>query len=552
LIVREIIKNPPGKSGHELFILDSIVFVGEASISENFPRTIDHYKDVTFSFARSKYSKKILEWRIPLRLNEPYSKELSIETQRQLLFLDNFKFVNINYDTTGNRFIANIFTSPFKKYQTTSEFGFTSTGQGIPGPFLNASVKNRNTFRGFEVVSINANLELQDLLSVTGEQNNERRYSSRQFGGEVSIAFPQFLVPKLSYYKKKMGLFNPKTRLSFGVNFEDRVNEYTRTNYQGTYQYSWQIKDKVKYTLTPFQLNLVNSQNDSTFQQTLDSLTEQGNTFALSFRSALVNSTSFQLDRTLGNYASGKDGGFISFFIESGGHFNDLFRGRTEKDSLETYNFLKSSIDLRKIERVTRRMNIAYRLHIGFAYAYADNNSLPYEKYFFTGGSNSIRAWRQRRLGPGAFGVYSNDDLTTRTDDPETSGYNPVLYTREQPGEFLIESSFEIRQNLVGFLEGAFFIDAGNIWLIRGNTVDPANDPQGDDGKFRINTFIQEVAVGTGLGVRFDLSFLILRLDMGVKILDPAQPLGKRFVGGEIFSNFGPLSELNIGIGYPF
>jgi outer membrane protein assembly factor BamA len=127
-----------------------------------------------------------------------------------------------------------------------------------------------------------------------------------------------------------------------------------------------------------------------------------------------------------------------------------------------------------------------------------------------------------------------------------------VDFDREQPGDLIIESSVELRQKLVGFLEGAVFLDAGNVWLIKGTSVDPTADPEGDDGKFRFNEFMNEMAVGTGLGFRFDLSFLIMRLDLGLKLFDPAQPKGKRFVGDQIFSNFGPNSELNIGIGYPF
>ncbi|NQZ77208.1 MAG: BamA/TamA family outer membrane protein, partial [Ekhidna sp.] len=125
-----------------------------------------------------------------------------------------------------------------------------------------------------------------------------------------------------------------------------------------------------------------------------------------------------------------------------------------------------------------------------------------------------------------------------------------VDYSFEQQGNVLIESSIEIRQDLVGFLEGAFFIDAGNIWQVRETLVGP--DLEGDDGIFDVNNFLEEMAVGTGIGLRFDLQFLIFRVDLGSKLIDPAQKRGERFVGKEFFTNFRRNTEVNIGIGYPF
>lgn len=545
LFVREIIRNPPDRSEHKIFYLDSIVFTSDASITQAYQRTIESYKGITFNFGKNKYSTKVLQWRIPLEQDDRYSRRLTIETQRQLSYLDNFKFVNINFDTTANHFVANIFTSPFDKYQTSNEFGFTqnSSAQRL-GPFFTVSLKNRNTFRALETISLDLNAKLEGISGITEENEN---YSSRQYGGQLTFSFPQFLFPIGRYYKKQMGSFNPKTRLSFGLAYENRLNEYTRREISSSLSYSWQVRDQLKYTLSPLQLSFIESINSESFKVFLQELEDQGNTYARAFQSAFVSSTSFQLDLNLGQYSQGKDGGFVRLFAELGGDLNSILGDRPAGDSIEIYQFAKMNLDLRKIEKVTRKLNIAYRLNIGLAYAYGDNNSLPYEKYFFAGGSNSIRAWRPRRLGPGAFGAIDSTALEGRN-----ATWNPIDFDREQPGDLLIESSFEFRQKLVGFLEGSFFIDAGNIWLIKGSTVTAAQDPQGDDGKFRFNEFLNEMAVGTGLGLRFDLSFLILRLDLGLKLVDPAQEKGKRFVGDQIFSNFGPNSEFNIGIGYPF
>jgi outer membrane protein assembly factor BamA len=542
LIVREVIKNPVGESNHKIFYLDSIVFISNASISETFNRTQEKYRDITFSFAKNKYSPKVLEWRIPLEQDDPYSRDLTIETQRQLSYLDNFKFININYDTTGNYFIANIFTSPFDKFQTSSEFGLSRT-QGKPGPFVNINLKNRNTFRTLEILSLDANAKLEDLLSIRGENTDfNGTYTSRQFGAEGAITFPQFLFPLGSYYKNKIGSFNPKTRLSLSFAFEDRVDEYRRQEYTARWSYSWQVKDQIKYSFTPLQLSLTDARTFGEFREFIDDLIEANNPYGLAFKPGIISTTAFQADLSIGDYAHGQDGGYIRFNTELGGDLLGSSINSFFGDSLETYQFAKIQVDLRKIERLTRNTNLAFRLNVGLAYPYGENRSLPYTKYLFAGGSSSIRAWRPRRLGPGAYGKFIEQEDGIITDE--------IDYSNEQQGNLLIESSVELRQNLVGFLEGAVFIDAGNIWQVRESLV--GEDADGDDGLFEINNFLSEMAVGTGVGLRFDLQFLIFRVDLGMKLIDPAQKPGERFVGDEFFSNFNRNTEINIGIGYPF
>lgn len=550
LFVREIIKNPEGQAEHPIYYIDSVIFVSEASDRNARIRSSEVFKGITFNFAKNKYSKKILQWRIPFEQDDRYSRDLTIETQRQLSFLDNFKFVNINYDTTGNRFVANIFTSPFEKYQTSTELGVSSRSRN-PGPFFNFNLKNRNTFNAFEVVNLNVSAKLEDLPSVVSDESDletfETNYTSRQFGGELSINFPQFLFPLSKYYKKKMGRFNPQTRISFSSSYEDRLTEYTRLIYSGAIAYSWQVRNQSRYTLTPFQLNLIDSKNTSSFEETLEDLETA---YANAFRSAIVSSSAMQRVQTTRGYGEGKDGSYLRLFSEIGGDLNNLFGESFFGDSLESYKFVKAEVDFRKIERITRNLNLAYRVHVGYAFPFGANNSLPYEKYFYAGGSSSIRAFEPRRLGPGSYRTFTVDDEGNETDEIDTSN--------EQPGEILIESSIELRQNLAGFLEGAVFLDAGNVWFVSNDSFIGSDDEETtttsnlEDGVFRFDRFLSQTALGTGVGLRFDLQFLIFRLDLGVKLIDPAQDRGERFVGDELFRNFEESTTLNIGIGYPF
>jgi outer membrane protein assembly factor BamA len=164
---------------------------------------------------------------------------------------------------------------------------------------------------------------------------------------------------------------------------------------------------------------------------------------------------------------------------------------------------------------------------------------LPYEKNFFVGGSNSVRAWRPRRLGLGS-------DPPPLNSNPSSNGY--FDYRFERPGQFLLEGAVEWRQKIIGFLNYAVFIDAGNVWALQTSSNEAAT--------FSWNKFYKEVGVGTGFGLRFDFTFLILRFDVGIKAWDPARPVGSRFVLPNMsFKKPYVYHEpviYNIGIGYPF
>ena len=204
--------------------------------------------------------------------------------------------------------------------------------------------------------------------------------------------------------------------------------------------------------------------------------------------------------------------------------------------------------------------HLAYRLNSGVAYSYGSDRSLPYEKYYFVGGSNSVRAWRPRRLGLGSVPPELSED-------PTSDGY--FNYQFEKPGEILLEGSLELRSKLVGFIDGAVFLDAGNVWTFAQQTrLDPETNeivPVPGNSKFKINSFFKEVGIGTGFGLRFDFTFLILRFDVGMKLYDPARDSNDRFVldKARFFKPYAKLVDgqythfkepviYNIGIGYPF
>ncbi|MCP4460216.1 MAG: BamA/TamA family outer membrane protein [Cytophagales bacterium] len=536
LLIREIINNPPNRDSHEIFEIDSVIFVTDAGFDITKQHENEPFRDITYTFGRFKYSTKILDWHTYLYADNLYQRDNVLETQRQLSYLDNFKFINVNFDTLGGKFTAHIFTSPADRYQTSSEIGFSKT-QGLPGPFANLTIKNRNLFRGLEIVELNTNFKVVGLESVSDQKAT---YSSLQYGSELSITFPQFLSPLGRFYKKKIAKFNPRTRFGLAFGHEDRFNEYKRTTVNTNMSYSWKVQDHVSYTLAPMDISYIDSKTDSSFQVFLDVLALSGNTYASAFSSAFVSSGSFQVIVN-NNYGVSRNSSYAQFYVETGGHLFSLFVNAPFGNSLEYYKYAKTSVDVRKYFYLNRKTSLVTRLNVGVAIPYGSNNSLPYTKYFFGGGSNSLRAWKPRRLGPGAYGEKNPDGT--------------INYQLEQPGDMTLEMSAEIRQKLFGFVNWAFFVDAGNIWLLRSETVnslDDSTNPGVDDGVFEFKKFAKEIAIGSGLGLRFDLSFLIFRVDLGWKFVDPAQEIGKRWVGNKIFPDPLENAEINIGIGYPF
>lgn len=527
------IQNPVDQSQHKVFKIDSVIFTTDANITGiSALRFKKEYNNVAYQYYSRRYSEKILDRRLFLYPDSIYRRDNTFETQKQLSNLDMFKFININYDTTGGHFIANVFLSPLKKYETSSEVGL-NVSKGLPGPFVFASIKNRNTFRGLEIMELSGRVGFEGL---SGATETGSPYSSLEYGINLGFTFPQFLFPLSQKFKSRIGRFNPKTKLSFGLNFIDRT-EYLRNNINTALTYSWRNYDKNRmYTFALADINYINSDLTDSYREFLENLQEQGNNLILSFEPSFVNSTWFSSTYNINDYGNKKQkSSYFRYVIEHGGNLSQILKNASIiQPSITTYQFAKFRADFRHSKPVNSSITLAYRVNMGVAYPYGDNQTLPYEKFFFAGGSNSIRAWTPRRLGPGSYAPINAE-----------GEYNNSY---EQPGEILLEMSAEFRHKWFGFVHGAIFVDAGNVWTLREDPVRPGS-------KFEFNNVSKEIALGAGYGIRFDLSFLLLRLDAAWKIYDPA--VYRDPEGNEIpfdlrgSSNYQRL-VWNLGIGYPF
>ena len=553
------VRDPAKRGYHKQFKIDTITFTTD--VGKNIPgfeRSTKSYRDIQYKFYEDDYKLKILSQRVFLKPEDLYSRSKTINTQRQLGNVDAFKFVNINYDTSEGKFIANIFTSPLPRYEWTNEVGVNVT-QGYPGPFYVISFKKRNVFRGMETFDLTGRFGFEGVASATSSQNI---YKSTAAGVNASMTFPQFIWFFRERRKIKFAEYNPKTKVTAGYQYTDRP-EYRRTAITLNGTYTWQNNKKTTFALTPINVGVIDTANLS--QEFRDLLTEQdaigNNSLINAFRPSFVNSIIFGVTWNLNTYGNMEhNSGFIRAQIESGGTLWNFIDPKFITDlELEYFKYIRLSLDLRHVDPIDKNTVLAYRFNSGMAYSYSDNRSLPYEKFFFAGGSNSIRAWRPRRLGQGS-------TKPPLSEDPRADGL--FDYSIEKPAEILLEACVEFRQKLFGFVNGALFVDAGNVWTFR-----PVNR-KGEDGtivqdkssQFSLDRFYREIGIGTGFGLRFDFSFLILRLDVGMKVYDPARDKGERFVldkarfwkpyatsrGDGTYYNFREPVIYNVGIGFPF
>jgi len=538
MVIEEVIRKPTFTEKHEVYTIDSIYFRVNPPSSDFIDQKIQRdYKDIHFSFYKNRYSEKIFSSRVLFETGTTYNRKNVLESQRQLNNLDLFRFVNISFDTVGTSLTAKIITQPNQKYQLTNQLGLSITEQ-LPGPFFSASLRNRNFFRAGEILEFNFRAGLEGVASAT----DQGVYQSREIGTSASVIFPRFLIPFFPRSLEKYGRYNPNTRTLIGYNYTNRP-EYTRSSLTALLSYTWATRsNRQQFTLNLMDLNYVRTPSiTQEFYDVLLDLQNQGNNLIWSFLPSIVSSISGQTIINFNKYGEFETNrsSLLKLFAESGGTILNFTDSPSNSETIDfaRFQWLKFQADFRRYFPIDKKQTFAYRLNFGIAQPYGlSNGILPYEKYFFAGGGTSIRAWQARRLGPGSFTPPLNEQ-----------GY--FDYRFEQPAEMLFETMLEYRRNLIGYFDMALFIDAGNSWNIGVEASRPGSD-------FRFNRFYKEIAVGSGIGLRMDFDFLIIRLDMATKAIDPARAEGERWILNKL-SFKRPLGEkgqtvFNFGIGYPF
>ena len=479
-------------------------------------------------------SPRVIARSVYLRKKQIYSRENHTITLNRLMSMGNFKFVQVKFsesDTTANGYLdVTILMTPMPKYTFRTELDLISKSNNYTGPQLNLSVLNRNTFKGAELLNLTMAGSFETQI---GQGANLFSYS---LNPQAELTFPRFLVP---FNIKSHSRYNPKTRLLLSYNFLKRVNYFDMNTFQFIYGFKWKESTRVDQEFNPVNISYTTIGNRSA---TFDTLLLRNPFLAKSYEEQFIAGGSYSFTYNEQMLPAKKTQLYFHFAAETAGNLfslvnlvggNKVSSNQPSKIVGAIYSqYAKLSVEGRAFYNFPDNNKIALRLFAGVANPYGNSSVMPYSKQFFSGGPNSIRAFQINSLGPG---TYHQGDSTKEF--------------LQLGGDIKLEMNAEYRFGIYRFLKGALFVDAGNVWLQKSNLSNTGTP-------FLFSTFLNELAVGAGVGLRIDVSFFILRFDLAMPLRKPWLPDKQRWVTNQI--NFGSSTWrsqnllLNIAIGYPF
>lgn len=510
-------------------------------------KEVDYYILHTESL---KYKNRVLLNSIFIRKGELYQLQNVDDTYKRLSELKSFKTINIFFTRAGGDFLnCYIQLSPIPKQSFTIETEGTNTGNGNLGISGSIVYQNRNLFKGAEVLELRlkGGIEAQRTANTNSANlNPASQFNTIELGPELNLYIPRFMVPfKIKASKRS----NPKTIFTSSFNFQQRP-DFTRYISNLSFSYTWKETVKKRHTVSPLVINFVKVALHSNFLDNTNDLY-----LINSFTDHLATSTRYSFTYNEQNIKKEENFSYFRISGESSGNilrgfynavnsfqpntFVKDINGRYTIADVAYSQYLRIDADFRYYLNQNELNKLIFRIAAGIGKPLANFSSLPFERSFFSGGANGIRAWQSRTLGPGSF------------NDGEEISFGQI-------GDGNIEGNLEYRFKMFKMLKGAIFADAGNTWLMKPDASRPG-------GEFQFDRFYKEIALGSGVGVRADFSFFIIRFDIGLKVRDPKFAENKRWVIQNLFdaewkrvyrinnSNHKyDFFTFNLGIGYPF
>ena len=483
------------------------------------------YAEKNFIQDEEYFKPKRLDPYVLLEEGDLYSPAKSKATGRRLGNIGAYKFVNIRYDEIKGSsedslglLEANIYLSPLKKRAIRAEVKAVTKSNGFSGPGLGLTFVNRNLFHGGETlnISLDGAYEVQ-----AGGSDSNSGSTSLQLGLSGKLIFPRMLFPveiSKNYFKYDI----PKTKIELGIAYLNRTQLFTLGSVESKFGYIWQANKYVTHEINPVSINYVSLANTTEeFETILDENPFLRSSFDQQFISGLTYSFIYNgmvdTDETHQFY--------LNTNFETAGNSLSLIAGGERPQSifgLEYAQFVRLDTDIRYHFNFAKNQKIATRLFAGWGVPYGNSDVIPYSKQYFSGGPYSVRAFRTRSLGPGTF----------HPENSETFSYY------DQTGNLRLEANLEYRFPLISLLQGAVFVDAGNVW----NTT----DNEALEGDTFTSDFMNQLGIGGGFGMRVDIQNFVIRLDLAAPFHDPSLAEGQRWSWD--FEN--PI--LNFAIGYPF
>jgi hypothetical protein len=485
-----------------------------------------HYVNYFGSFRPTTITRAVF-----LKPGQPYSLKRTERTQGFLGSYGTFSGVRVTYeqDSLHPGFLnAKVLATPLKRYSLFSEFSLTAKSNNFSGPGLKAGWKDRDLFRGGEQLTIDGTGRFEAQL---GSQGTTTAYEIVLNAG---LRIPRLLL--LQGWKLG-GPFTAFTNFNANYGLYRRIGLYGMLTSSGTFSYSWRSDARTWHQLDVLDVSRNEPYYTSPeFQVFLD----ENPAIKRSFEEQFIVGSGYSYSHTTQEGKEDRNWWWYSAGIDGSGNFLSGLKAITQAERPEggytlfgqTFaQYLRVRTEVRSTQQVGGHgASIAGRLLASSGYSYGNSTVMPYVKQFYSGGPSSVRAFRARSIGPGSYA-------------PPPDQSDNVLV--DQVGDIRLEANLEYRFPIAGYVKGAFFADAGNVWLLR-------DDPQRPGGKFEWSKVLDEMALGAGFGVRVDVEIIVLRIDLAMPLRRPDLSTGDRWTFDDLDPQVQDNAILNIAIGYPF
>ena len=537
LIVK--LKNDTPQLAKEQFTINNVIVFSDYDIRRRANRTYEipmhsdsltahTYNDIYVVDPDKKFKPIIFDRALYFKKGDLYNRADHNLTLNRLISLGVFKFVKNEFvvsDSLNHQFDAYYLLTPRELQSLRLEALGRTNSANYAGSEVNLNWTHRNIFRGAEQLKISTYGAFDVQIGGPKDANNLFRA-----GANAQLSIPRIVAP---FRFPSSSAFVPRTNITLGYEFQNRTKYYTLNNFNASFGYVWKENVRKEHDLKLIDITLVQPANVTPLYDSiavtpaLRRVVERQLIFGPVYTYTYTNT---MLPRSNTIYYRG--------MLDLAGILTGLLSGANAKNGnqkeifdIPFSQYAKMENDFRFYHKFTDKTSFASRIIAGIAYPYGNSEYIPFSRQFFAGGSNSIRAFRARTLGPGSYDPRNNNG-----------------FYFDQSGDIKLELNAEYRANIVRFLNVAAFADAGNIWLVNEDTSRPGSKFSKD--------WLSEIAVGAGVGLRLDFNILILRLDLAMPLRIPYYEKGDRWTFDKI--NFGSSQWrrdnliLNIAIGYPF
>ena len=530
---------------HKQYTVRNINFLSDYDIARIQESALNDYDTLLYNGYKMYYKDKMfLRPKVMtdfnrIRRGELYSEQDVQNTYNSFGRLHTLKYSNIRFlevnENDSAKLDAYMFLSKAKNKSVAFEIEGTNSA-GDLGAAASLSFQHRNVFKGSEAFNIKVRGAYEAITGVAGGYLSD---NYTEYGVESSLNFPEFMFPFLSSdFKRRI---RATSEVGIKYNSQNRP-EFIRTAASASWSYKWIQKQRQQHRFDVLDINYIYMPwTSEKFKEYLQSMTGQNSILQYSYQDLLIVRMGYSYTyNSAGNTmmkTPTKDSYSIRVNVEEAGNMlylaSKLAHSEPKGDegfklaNIPFAQYVKGDFDFTKNIMIDPRNSLVFHFGAGIAVPYGNSKMLPFEKRYFSGGANSVRGWSVRTLGPGGYSgkVDGTTDFINHT------------------GDIKLDLNIEYRTHLFWKLNGAAFVDAGNIWNIRENS-------EQENGVFKFNRFYKQIAVAYGLGIRFDLDYLILRFDGGMKAINPMKTGRDHYP--IIRPDFGRDFAFHFAVGYPF